>query len=102
MANVDMALALTEYITHLIIHEFNHNYASGEGAAFTGRFPLTYAEFAGIGKQFNKDWKNKLYKVIKDNINVFIQYEAEYEQSSALGESLREDRLQRSSEEETS
>jgi hypothetical protein len=67
MNNINPALAMTEYIVHLIIHEFNHNYASGEGASFTGRFPMTYAEFAGIGIQFNRDFKNKLYNLIKDN-----------------------------------
>jgi len=88
MRNVDTALALTEYITHLIIHEFNHNYASGEGAEFTGRFPLTYAEFAGIGREFNKDWKNKLYRLIRDNLEVFVKYETKYKNASNRGESL--------------
>ena len=85
---VDTALALTEYLTHLIIHEFNHNYASGEGPQFTGRFPATYAEFAGIGKQFNREWKNKLYILIRDNLDTFIKYNKEYEKATNLGESF--------------
>lgn len=90
---VDTALALTEYLTHLIIHEFNHNYAGGEGAGFTGRFPATYAEFAGIGKQFNKEWKNKLYTLIRDNLDTFIKYNKEYEKATNLGESFESDRI---------
>lgn len=90
---VDTALALTEYLTHLIIHEFNHNYAGGEGAEFTGRFPATYAEFAGIGKQFNKEWKNKLYTLIRDNLDTFIKYNKEYEKATNLGESFESDRI---------
>ena len=90
---VDTALALTEYITHLIIHEFNHNYAGGEGAEFTGRFPATYAEFAGIGKQFNKEWKNKLYILIRDNLETFIKYNQRYEQATNLGESFEGNKI---------
>jgi len=90
---VDTALALTEYITHLIIHEFNHNYQGDEGAGFTGRFPATYAEFAGIGKAFTKDWKNKLYLLIKDNLETFIKYNKRYEEATNLGESFKGDNL---------
>lgn len=85
---VDTALALTEYLTHLVIHEFNHNYARSEDARFTGRFPATYAEFAGIGKQFNREWKNKLYVLIRDNLETFVKYNKRYEQATNLGESF--------------
>lgn len=99
---VDTALALTEYLTHLIIHEFNHNYASGEGPQFTGRFPATYAEFAGIGKQFNREWKNKLYILIRDNLDTFIKYHKEYEKATNLGESFEGNKLTEGKESEVS
>lgn len=87
--NTDIALQLTESLTHIIEHEFNHNYESGEGAGFTGRFPMTYAEFAGIGKSFNKDWKNRLYVLIRDNLQTFYKYAERYQNSTNRGESLQ-------------
>lgn len=97
MNNINPALAMTEYITHLIIHEFNHNYASGEGASFTGRFPMTYAEFAGIGIQFNKDFKNKLYNLIKDNWEVFVKYNNAYGAATNVSDSFEGAHLERTS-----
>lgn len=94
---VDPSRMLMEYITHLIIHEFNHNYVSGEGPDFTGRFPETYAEFAGIGTEFD-EWKNKLYNLIKNNIDVFVKYNKEYEQAANLGDSFKENRISRRTE----
>ena len=95
---VDTALALTEYITHLIKHEFNHNYARSENAAFTGRFPQTDAEFAGIGAQFNKEWKNKLYLLIKDNLQTFVKYAEKYRQATNIGESFKGNSLREGTE----
>ena len=90
---VDAALQLVAYVEHLIIHEFNHNFASGEGAGFTGRFPMTYAEFYGIGRQYTKDWRNKLYILIRDNLDVLQKYEKRYKQSVNLGESFEQNKF---------
>ena len=95
---VDTALALTEYLTHLIIHEFNHNYKRDESSGFTGRFPQTYGEFAGIGKQFNKDWKNKLYLLIKDNLQTFTKYASRYQNATNISESFKGNTLREGTE----
>lgn len=87
--NTDIALQLTARLVHIIEHEFNHNYVPSEDAKFTGRFPSTESEFAGIGKSFNKDWKNKLYVLIRDNLQTFIKYNERYENSTNRGESLQ-------------
>lgn len=81
---VDGALYLMQCITHIIVHEFNHNYVSYEGSDFTGRLPRTEAEFICIGELYHQ-WKAKLYKLISDNFNMFLEYNKLYSASTNVG-----------------
>lgn len=87
-SGVDTARTLTSYIVHLIKHEFNHNFVRSEDAQFTGKFPETDAQFEGIGQSF-VEWKERLYNLIKDNLETFVKYEGKYKQSQNEGESLQ-------------
>lgn len=87
---VDGALYLMQCITHVIIHEFNHNYISYEGRDFTGKLASTEAEFVCIGELYNK-WKKKLYTLISNNFELFLEYHKLYASSTNVGESLEQD-----------
>lgn len=87
--NANFVTSLVGIIEHLIIHEFNHNYESGEGSGFTGRFPSTQGEFYGIGVSYTKEWRNKLYILVKNNIETITKYHDRYEQSTNRGESFK-------------
>ena len=91
LSSGNLTYAVTEYLQHLIFHEFNHNYESGEGAAFTGRFPLTYAEFVSIPGFYT--WKQNLLKLVEQNIETIIKSSKQYEQSRNVGDSLTGNRL---------
>lgn len=74
---VDQALYITECLIHVIIHEVNHNFVSGEGDEFTGSLVECEAAFTGIGLSY-KRWKNKLYLLVKDNLYLIADYHKKY------------------------
>lgn len=86
---VDPVWFLTEYITHVIIHEVNHNYVRGEGESFTGELVITEAEFASLGEAFST-WKGLLHSLIEENLEVFLNYNQRFLNSSNRSTSLKQ------------
>ena len=84
---VNPSVIIAEKIIHVIIHELNHNYVSGEGSSFTGELVTTEAEFVGIGPLY-EEWKKKLYTLVADNLPLIVEYHKRYKSSSNRGESL--------------
>lgn len=86
---VNPSAILTECLIHTIIHELNHNFASGEGSTFTSNLVITEAEFVGIGELYEK-WKKSLYTLVENNLDLIVKYHKMYEEASNKGDSLRE------------
>lgn len=84
---IDPALFIMEYITHALIHEVNHNYARNEGSGFTACLVITEAEFASIGDVFDK-WKQKLLELVKSNLDVFVEANKKYKNTTNKANSL--------------
>lgn len=86
---VDPAAIIAECIIHTIIHELNHNFASGEGSSFTSNLVITEAEFVGIGELY-EEWRKSMYALVTKNIDLIVKYHKLYVESSNKGDSLKE------------
>ena len=78
-AKVDAVNWIAVALDHLIIHELNHNFQRNEGAGFTGRFVLSYADIHSMPNHFELISKLKLS--IKNNLQTIKKLNYEYEQS---------------------
>ena len=85
---ISQSSMLTDLLVHVIIHEVNHIYASGEGEGFTSRLVHTEAEFTAIGPLFAQ-WKHKLYVLVNDNLSTFAEYNTRYQAAMNASSSLK-------------
>lgn len=85
---VDQAWFITSCLIHCLVHEINHNAIEGEGDEFTSHLVITEAECEAIGDSF-ESWKEDLYDLVKENLQLINDYNALYRVCSNKSESLK-------------